>query len=190
MIKAKANVKITSDDTKVLNEVLKELEKASVYVGIPEENADREDGKMNNAQLLMIHTKGSPARNLPARPVLEPALEADDNKIKISAGLLNAAKQSFDGNASGFITKLNNVGRLAQGICQRWFTDPRNGWPPNKPATVLAKIHKIKGKRGKAAAEEYLRRISEGESMVGLDTPLIDTGEMRKAITYVVKDNE
>lgn len=190
MIKGKVTVKISSDQTKALNMVLKELDKASVYVGIPEENADRKDGGVNNAQLLMIHTKGSPVRGIPARPVLEPAIEADDNRLKISAGLLNAARQSFNGNKNGFITMLNNVGRLAQGICQRWFTDPRNGWPPNQAATVLAKIRKIKGKRGEKAAEEYKRRLAAGESMVGLDTPLIDTGEMRQAITYIVKENK
>jgi len=190
MIKGKATVKTTFDQTKVLDKILKELDKAPVYVGIPAENADREDGGINNAQLLMIHTKGSPVRGLPARPVLEPAIEADDNRLRISAGLMNAARLGLDGNKAGFITMLNNVGRLAQGICQRWFTDPRNGWPPNQAATILAKIRKMAGKRGEKAAEEYKRRLSAGESMVGLDTPLIDTGAMRSAITYVVKEGK
>ena len=42
-----------------------------------------------------------------------------------------------------------------------WFENPQNGWPPNSPRTIRRK---------------------------GSDQPLVDTGEMRKAITYVVRD--
>jgi hypothetical protein len=50
---------------------------------------------------------------------------------------------------------------LGQNIVRAWFVDPKNGWPENSPITIAAK---------------------------GSDKPLIDTGELRKAITYVVGD--
>ena len=74
-----------------LDKVLAQLKKKAVYVGIPKENSKRDDGEMTNASLLMIHSKGSPLRNLPARPVIEPAIEDETNKAKISKQLIAAA---------------------------------------------------------------------------------------------------
>lgn len=58
--------------------------------------------------------------------------------------------------------QLNRLGMLAQNIVKNWFTDPRNNWPPNSPVTIAKK---------------------------GSDMPNIDTGQLRNAITYVVRDN-
>ena len=54
---------------------------------------------------------------------------------------------------------------FAQNKVRAWFTDERNNWPPNAPSTI-----EKKSKNGKIK-----------------DNPLIDTGELRKSITYVVK---
>ena len=77
-----------------LDKVLAQLKKKAVYVGIPKENSKRDDGEMTNASLLMIHSKGSPLRHLPARPVIEPAIEDETNKAKISRQLIAAANNS------------------------------------------------------------------------------------------------
>jgi hypothetical protein len=117
---------------------------------------------VNNAQLLYIHTNGSVLKHIPARPVIEPAIKAEGNKELILAELDSAAKAALDGKAKGVDQHLQRAGLIAQNVCRAWFTDSRNGWAPNAPSTIRAK---------------------------GSARPLIDTGEMRKSITYVVSDD-
>ena len=145
----------------VLN-ALQKLEKQQAYVGIPEARVARREQTINNAQLLFIHTKGSPLRGIPARPVIEPAIEATDNKASISEELKQAAKAALDGRPQLMKQFLKRAGLDAQNRVKAWFLDPRNNWAPNKPSTIRRK---------------------------GSDKPLIDTSQMRNAITYVVTDN-
>ena len=157
-----------------LDKVLAQLKKKAVYVGIPKENSKRDDGEMTNASLLMIHSKGSPLRNLPARPVIEPAIEDETNKAKISKQLIAAAGKGLNGDQAGFIAGLNAAGLQAQNVCREWFKNPKNGWDPLAASTIKAKVRKYgKGKK----------KIDTSSII-----PLVDTGEMRKAITYVLRD--
>lgn len=175
-----------------LKRSLEALTRKEVYVGIPAENSSRPgDGSINNAELLYIHTHGvrrkamrdemdammdtgmpysqahklyirehgSPMLSIPPRPVLQPAIE--DNKEYIGQLLAEAGKAILQGDAAAGGTKLHNAGDFAAAAAQGWFENPQNGWPPNSPRTIRRK---------------------------GSDQPLVDTGEMRKAITYVVRD--
>lgn len=171
---------------------LQKITQKDVLVGIPAEKATREKSKdINNAELLYIHTHGvrtpamrqemqqnmdkgmtyskahqlyikehgSPALSILPRPVLEPSIKA--NKDAIGKYLKAAGKAALKGDTLGLDANLNRAGMRAQNAARGWFEDPRNNWPPNSPKTIKAK---------------------------GSDKPLIDTGEMRKAITYVVRD--
>lgn len=140
---------------------LEKLKRAAVYVGIPQDKNLRTSGEVTNAQLLYLHTNGSPLRNIPARPVIEPAIKSPDNSARISTELNAAAKSILDGDADAAHQHLERAGTLGANAAKRWFTDPRNGWAPNSPVTIAEK---------------------------GSDKPLIDTGELRRDITYVVKD--
>jgi len=75
---------------------------------------------------------------------------------------------------------LGRIGKAAQNMCRDWFTNPKNGWPPNQPATVKGKLRKMSKSKRAAAMAVY----KQGGS---IDSPLIDTGELRKSIIYVVK---
>ena len=122
-------------------------------------NADKAEGQtINDAELLFIHTNGSELRHLPARPVLEPAIAANSELIAPVMGA--AAKDLLNGDAAGAENELNRAGVVASNAAKRWFTDSRNGWAPNAPETI---------KRKKS------------------DKPLIDTGQLRKALTYIVR---
>ena len=175
-----------------LKRSLEALTRKEVYVGIPAEASSRPgDGSINNAELLYIHTHGvrrkemrdemdammdtgmkysqahklyirehgSPMLSIPPRPVLQPAIE--DNKEYIGQLLAEAGKAILQGDAAAGETKLHNAGDFAAARAKEWFENPQNGWPPNSPRTIRRK---------------------------GSDQPLVDTGEMRKAITYVVRD--
>lgn len=169
-------------DEKKLLEDIKNIAEIGIYVGIPEEKNIREDGKMNNATLLYIHTNGSEKRNLPPRPLIEPALEANDDKI--AADLAEVSRLLLDGNYKGALKMMHTTGKDALNMITDFYDDPsQNQWPRNQDATVRAKIkkkYKSKKKR-KEAMEEYR---AGGE----VDQILVDTGALRSSITYVIGD--
>lgn len=135
------------------------LSRLDVLVGITQGTAARK-GNINNAALMYIHTNGSPARSIPARPVIEPAIKADENWKAINAELQKAAQAELEGEAQLTINFLRKAGQIGADASKRWFVDSRNGWAPNRPSTIRRK---------------------------GSSQPLIDLGNMRKAITYVVR---
>lgn len=166
MINIVSKVSTTDAGLKEIQEAIKELKSHEVMIGIPEDASSRKDQKgtpINNAELLFIHTNGSPVRGIPARPVLEPAIEND--KDRVAEMLKKAIDVAVSGKKDGVVPALEKAGQYGENIAKAWFTNPANGWKPNSEETVM---RKTKGKGGKTS-------------------PLIDTGEMRKSITHVVK---
>lgn len=152
-----------SGDLNFLREAIRGLEGTKVYVGIPEDETIRPDdprGEVTNAGLMYIHTNGSELRGIPARPVIEPAIEASGNKENIEDGLNSVVNARLDGDVELAKNNLEATGRMGANAAKRWFTDPRNGWAPNSARTIAAK---------------------------GSERPLIDSGELRRSITYVTE---
>lgn len=164
---------------------LKALRKISIYVGIPEKNARREDSnEMNNATLLAIHTKGSPLRGLPARPVIEPAIS--NNAERVADNLRKIIKSVLDGKFAEAKKNMALTGQDTVNIIHNWFDDPRNGWPPDDPETVKAKLRKTRKTLKKR--KEIFQKYQQGEE--NINTVLVDTDEMRRAITYVLGEDK
>lgn len=92
-----------------------------------------------------------------------PFLEPGISKAqdKIVGYLKEAGVKGLDGNANAVKTSLNRVGLTAQNSIRSMFTD--NDWQELDARTVARK-----------------------ES----DRPLIDTGQLRKSISYVVRDRK
>ncbi len=70
---SKPSLKVTSDFQEDFNRVIKEFKNDEVLVGIPEDTSERNEedpGAITNAALLAINEYGSPANNIPPRPVL------------------------------------------------------------------------------------------------------------------------
>ena len=134
-----------------------------VYVGIQQKESKREDEQITNAELLFIHTNGSPINNIPPRPVIEPAIKHDSERL--SAMMKKAAQLVSAGKIDDAIIQLKKTGMRGQNVSRNWFVNPENNWPPNSPSVIAEK-----------------RR--EGSTN---PRPLIDTGELRKSITYFVK---
>lgn len=186
--------KTTKDELSALAKIVKDIQNLEVYIGIPEENSTREkSGEINNAELAYIHThgirsaemrnemdksvdsgmpyskahalyiqsNGSPLWQSPPRPIIEPAIEHFKGIIAEELG--KAATVALDGDKEKAIRQLKHTGMIGQNIVRDWFTNPDNNWPPNSEATIKRK---------------------------GSDRPLIDTGELRKSITYVVGDKK
>lgn len=193
MIEGFTNMSITKDLTGDILKSLKELANKNVCVGVPEEeNAERQSSiheNITNAQLLYIHTHGirdtdmikemqhdldhgmpySQAHELYVHehgsPLWHspprPVLEPaiDNSKELISEQMKKVAETALNGD--DISPGLNKVGMLGQNIARDWFTNPNNEWEPNTRNTIKTK---------------------------GSDKPLIDTGELRKSITYIVKE--
>jgi len=184
-------LKTKVDNTLNIIKDIKKLTGFDVLVGIPEANAERTntDGSkspINNAQLLYIHSKGSPVQKIPPRPLMEPALEASGNKERIDEDLKKAAQLMLDGKPEAAIKALHRAGIDGVNIIRDWFDDPRNNWPPNKRSTVLAKINKRY--KTKKTRKKYRDIYDAGES--GIDQVLIDTAQMKDAIVYSVEVNK
>ena len=173
------------DKTNKMKKALKDMAALAAYVGIPQAQATRQTSRqINNAQLLFIHTNGSPLRHIPPRPVIEPAIEAKGNKEPIAAELGEAAKATFEGKAGEARTHLERAGMRGMNAARGWFDDPRNNWAPNALSTVRAKLRrKFKTKK---ALTQALASYTAGDP--DMNTVLVDTDQMRKAITYVVSE--
>jgi hypothetical protein len=150
---------------------------------------------VNNAQLLFIHTHGSPLRNIPPRPVIEPSIEASDNKERIAGYLAKALKARLDGDKTETLRWLHMAGLAAENAAKAWFTDPRNGWAPLDWKTILRKSMRWKGltKPLRRSLFEAIRAegsltLAQYEIFSDAARPLIDTAQMRNAITHIVKE--
>ncbi len=159
----KASVTATVQNLSALHKAMRKLEKTVVEVGVPEEKterkneAERKEAEMNNATLAYIHEHGSPDANIPARPFLTPGIKkAQPQIVKF---LKEAGQAALAGKESGVTTAYNKAGLTAQNSVRAVFTD--NDWPQVSDA----------------------RQKEKGE---GKTNPLIETGQLRKSITYVV----
>ena len=186
-----------SGSVEELKKRLEEIAKTRILVGIPEDNKTIEEqnkknneeyqkhtdefirehnitdekkikklknrniNNLTNAQKLFINSRGSPATGMPARPVLEPAIQ--DKFDQISAKIREGVIKGLEGDMEGFREDYEMAGLMGVSASINWFDNPKNNWPPNAERTIKQK---------------------------GSNSPLIDTGEMRKAITYVIRENE
>jgi hypothetical protein len=188
MLNAFANVTASKDLSPEIKKMLDDLAKTQVLVGVPDGGGSDRGSEITNAQLLYVHTHG--VRQKEMREEMNPKVESGEqtysqayqmylhtygsplwhspprpvlepaiekNKEVIGKQLQKVATAVLDGQDPD--TELQKAGMLGQNIARAWFTDPANGWAPNAESTV---------------------------EMKGSDRPLIDKGELRKSITYVV----
>ena len=131
-----------------------------VVVGIPEDsNVTREHG-VSNAGLLYLHEKGVPSRNIPARPVLKPAIRDAVTQQRIKKLLRDAAKEALvHGNKAKCEMNFHKAGMVGRDACKNWIQS-NSHLAANKESTVLRK---------------------------GFNHPLVETGSLVGSITYAVR---
>lgn len=153
---------VTSDFTANFNAIVKKFKRDAVLIGIPEEETARtETGAINNATLLAINNFGSPANNIPARPVMDIGIRAAQKEI--AEELKKAATNALSKGLSALSTYYNRAGIIASNAVKKAINS-QEGIEPPAPATLDAR--EARGFKGTKA--------------------LIVTGQMRNAITYVV----
>jgi len=153
-------VETTVDRTEEFLRAIQSLTRKQVLVGIPSSTSGR-SGQINNAALGYIHEHGSPARNLPARPFLIPAV----NRLapQASALLQKAAEFALNGRADQAQATLEALGMQA--------------------ATAV-KNNILAGGDPKFADLALSTQRRKGTPY----TILVETAQMLNAITYVVRD--
>ena len=130
-----------------------------VLVGVPAGEA-RDDGP-SNAEIGYQNEFGSPANNIPARPHLLPGVAAVQDKVV--AKLTRAADAAATGRPSDAERHLHAAGLLAQNSVRRTLTT--TAYRP-----LSERTHAERRARGRTGTK-----------------PLIDTGQYRRSITYVVR---
>lgn len=134
---------------------------------------------ISNAELLFIFSNGSPLRGQPPRVVIEAAIETDPTKDLIAKELAAASVSALNGDEAGMMEHLDRAGQIGESASKAWFTDSRNGWPQNAPSTIRAKSGKsVMGPVG---------LVGMDASLDAMNTPGIDTGQMRRAITHITE---
>jgi hypothetical protein len=180
MFNAFAKVTASKDLTPEIKKMLDDLAKSQVYVGVPEGSDNDRGTEITNSELLYIQTHG--VRMQEMRDEMNPKVESgempyskaykspprpviepaiENSKDVIAKQLQKVATTALDGQDP--TVEMQKAGMLGQNIVRDWFTNPANGWAPNSPITAKRK---------------------------GSDRPLIDSGELRKSITYVIQDGK
>lgn len=159
MIKASIGFKVTGDASGI-ERALRNLERKRVLVGVPEDKAAR-PGKINNAMLAYIHDNGSPLKGIPPRPFLQPGIK--DATEQISAHMKAAGTAALGGDTDTLDRELNATGLIASSSVKNKINE--GDFTPLKPATLAARK-----RRGHTSTK-----------------PLVETGQLRNAINYVVE---
>ena len=151
------------------NQAIEILGKVQLDVGLTSESSAR------SKMLLAIHEHGSPIMNIPARPVVAPALENAGVKKEMSSAMVKACKAASEGDEKTIRQALEEAGQAGvDGIHE--YIDAGVP-PPNAPITlsggwmwnkVSHKPFKVEGKSG--------------------SKPLVDTGQLYGDFHYEIKE--
>lgn len=140
---------------------VKALTSKEVLVGIPSTTAGRDDTPINNAEIGYLMETGSPAQNIPERPFLVPGVENAQDKF--IPHLKAAGLSALEGKTAMIDRDFDRAGFVAANAVKAKITD--GPFTPLSPKTLQKR--RAKGRTG--------------------ERPLIDTGQLRRAVTHVVR---
>ncbi|UKL15085.1 hypothetical protein [Elizabethkingia phage EKP1] len=166
----RSGASITGDNAAAILDALRQLSGTDVLVGIPEGNAPREDGQLNNAEIGYLQSTGATVEidgetvTLPPRPFLEMGIE--DSRDKTTAQLRLAAVEALSGNAVMAGKHLESAGQIASDAAR----------------TVIEA-----GDRLAPLSEKTIQKRREAKPPIAGDKPLRARGYLFRSITYVVR---
>jgi hypothetical protein len=161
----KSGLIVVKDNYKAMAEGLRLLSDLRVMVGVPEDKSQRRDGDaISNAALLYVHENGAPEVGIPARPTLKPGVR--DARVEIERRLKLAGQAALEGRPSSVRNQFAAAGQAGASAVKAKINS--NVGPPLAPSTLAARK-----RRG-----------------VKRTNTLVDTGQMRNAVTYVVREEK
>lgn len=162
---SRPTLKVTKDFTKSFNGVVKALSKKTVLVGIPaDKDARRDDMPIGNAGLLAIATYGSEANDIPPWNILGIGLR--NAQAEIADVFKQGARDALSQGQRAVDRSFERAGIIASTACKKVLNE-QEGVPPDRPAEATLDSRAARGFLGK----KYW----------------LVTGQLRNAITYVVK---
>lgn len=168
---------MTKDSVKGVAENMKYLGTKRVMVGIPEKKDHRraddkeKESTIGNAALAYIHSNGAPEVHIPARPFLVPGI------MKVRPDIVQrfkrAAERALTTGPGELEKDLRGIGQIAASAAQMVIQEGIP--PPLKESTIEAR-------KRRRAGSSYKRKAEKAHET----TPLWDTGQLMRAITYVI----
>lgn len=189
------SLKLRVDKLSALVKGINALTRKDVLVGVPEADATRSDDgsteAMNNATLAYIHDNGSPAANIPARPFMGPGIKAVQPKLE--ERLKAATNAALDGQIQKIEPQLEAAGLIAQTSIKKTINDGE--FAPLAASTIANRFRSRQTKSQRKAELEYLEMVANGvpeelaQNVAGIQ-PLVNTGQLRNSINYVVRGDK
>jgi hypothetical protein len=183
---------IVSDKLPGLLLAMAKLVNTEVLVGIPASAGvhKSEDGEepINKAQLGYILDGGSPSANIPARPFLVPGVR--DAQTDVVAGLRQAADGALTGKPAAVQAGFVRAGIKAQSAVRAKLNS--NIAPALSPETIARRAQSRGTKSVRKSEKKYAQLLDQGidarqaQSQAGI-VALVNTGELRNSVTYVIK---
>lgn len=164
----KSGLTVTTDNADSVLDALAKLSGMDVLVGIPEGNAPREDGKLNNAEIGYLQSTGATVEidgaviTLPPRPFLDMGIE--DTRDRTTAHLKAAAELALEGNTAGAERELERAGIIASDGAKAVISTGDRLTPLSKKTLQARRAQGLPG-----------------------DKPLWAHGYLLRSITYVVR---
>lgn len=155
------SLRIVKDRVSEVLKSVKALTSKEVLVGIPSTTAGRDDTPINNAEIGYLMETGSPAQNIPERPFLVPGVE--NARDKFTPHLKAAGLSALEGKTATIERDFDRAGIVAANAVKAKITD--GPFTPLSPKTLQKR--RAKGRTG--------------------ERPLIDTGQLRRAVSHVVR---
>jgi hypothetical protein len=180
------SIDVLKDMMPALEKAMKDLMAKEVVAGFPEgEEEERKDADGNpvpitNAAIAYVQNTGEPDLNIPARPFMEEGVE--DRRGPITDRMYDVGVAALDGDSQRVDMGLHAVGLEAKiGIQNKILDGP---FEPLAESTL-----KARARRGRQGAQEELDRREAGEDPgVELARPLNDSGQLRGAVNYAVRE--
>lgn len=163
---------------------IRKLAEQEVLVGFPVETTERDEAQegITNAALGYIHDNGMPEQNIPARPFMGPGIARARDAI--SRGLYAAARRTLMGIPGAAEAGLHMVGLKAKLAIQNTINE---GVPPPLADSTLRR----RAAKGRKGAILELENRAKGEApSTALAKPLIDSGQLRNAVNYVIRSRK
>lgn len=164
-MKGGPTLKISSDFVKAFSDSISALSLKEVLVGIPEDKTSRESQStdvINNATILAINEFGSPINNIPSRHPMKTGIKKAQEPIANQFKL--CAQNVLTQGAGAIDTYFERAGIIASNSVKQVINNQEDMDPPSEATLAARQAAGFKGTKS-----------------------LIVTGQMRNAITYVVR---
>lgn len=181
-------VRITKDALSALLKNMQALTGHRVLIGIPGDGLMRKDvHEPTNVELGFIHEFGSPAANIPPRPFLIPGVESGRARYiaLMKAGARKTINPESGGEAAAMAT-LTSVGLAGQRAVRRYMMTAQ--FTPLAPRTIAKRV--ARWRRGNGRPRTVITGVVWTNSNIPNPSswrPLIFTGQLRNAVTYVLE---